>query len=169
MFLPTQLNVKTVLFQTIRFSVSTVSISKTVLFQVIQFSISTQFGSIWPIDKTLSRATTPVYIYVKNIKQTLVDNNFPNKLIDQQINQYLHNIHKNSNNNSNNNTNRINLYNMNQIHKNYKVDEQIITNIIHRHIKPNEPQKWIKLIIYYIKFKTSNLLVKNNTNSPPIP
>ena len=32
--------------------------SKTVLFQVIQFSISTQFNFIWPIDITLSGATT---------------------------------------------------------------------------------------------------------------
>ena len=33
--------------------------SKTVLFQTIQFSISSQFSSIWPIDRTLSGATTP--------------------------------------------------------------------------------------------------------------
>ena len=33
--------------------------SETVLFQVIQFIISTKFSSIWPIDKTLSGATTP--------------------------------------------------------------------------------------------------------------
>ena len=33
--------------------------SKTVLFQVIQFSISTQSSSIWPIDRTLSSASTP--------------------------------------------------------------------------------------------------------------
>ena len=32
-----------------------VSMSKTVLFQTIQFSISTQFSSIWPIDRTLIR------------------------------------------------------------------------------------------------------------------
>ena len=32
--------------------------SKTVLFHTIQFSISTQFGSIWPIDRTLSDITT---------------------------------------------------------------------------------------------------------------
>ena len=37
----------------------TVSILKTVLFQAIQFSISAQFSSIWPIDRTLSGATTP--------------------------------------------------------------------------------------------------------------
>ena len=33
---------------------------KTVLFQTIQFCINTEFSSIWPIDKTLSGATTLV-------------------------------------------------------------------------------------------------------------
>ena len=33
--------------------------SKTVLFRAIQFSMSTQFSSIWPLDRTLSGATTP--------------------------------------------------------------------------------------------------------------
>ena len=42
-FVYTQLNIKTILFQTIQFSVSTVSMSKTVLFQTIHFSISMQF------------------------------------------------------------------------------------------------------------------------------
>ena len=32
---------------------------KTVLFQTIQFSISSQFSSIWTIDRTLSGTTTP--------------------------------------------------------------------------------------------------------------
>ena len=63
--------------------------------------------------------------------------------MNYSINKYLHNIHKNSNNINNNNTNRINLYYKNQIHKNYKVDEQIIANIIHRLIKLTEPQKHI--------------------------
>ena len=42
LFIYTQLNVKTVIFQT------------------IQFNISTQFSSVWPIEKTVSGATTPV-------------------------------------------------------------------------------------------------------------
>ena len=58
-FVYTQLNIKTVLFQTIQFGISTVLMSKTVLFQAIQFSMSTQFSSIWPIDRSLSGATTP--------------------------------------------------------------------------------------------------------------
>ena len=42
-FVYTQLNVKTVLLQTIQFTVCTISISKRVLFQTIQFSIQKQF------------------------------------------------------------------------------------------------------------------------------
>ena len=57
-FVYTQLNVKTVLIQTIQFSISIVSTSKTVLFQVIQFNIRTQISSIGPIDRTLLGATT---------------------------------------------------------------------------------------------------------------
>ena len=52
------------------------------------------------------------------------------------------------------------------MHRRFKVDDQIITHIINRHIKPTEPQKQIKLIIYCIKYKTSNFIVKNNTNPP---
>ena len=52
---------------------------------------------------------------------------------------------------------------------NYKLDEQAITSIIKRHLKPIEIQnKKIKFIIYCTKFKTSNLIVKNNTNSTNI-
>ena len=40
------------------------------------------------------------------------------------------------------------------MHKNYKLDEHVITNIIHGHIKPIEHQKQIKLIIYFTKFKS---------------
>ena len=42
-FVYTELNVKTVLYITIQFSVSTVPMSKTVPFQTIQISISMQF------------------------------------------------------------------------------------------------------------------------------
>ena len=52
------------------------------------------------------------------------------------------------------------------MHNNYKLDGQAITKIIKRHINPIEKQ--IKLIIYFTKFKTSNLIVKNNTNSAKI-
>ena len=62
---------KKIPFQTIQFSVSTISMSKTVQcqavqfsvstlfkYQVIRFTISTQFSSIWHIDRTISGAAT---------------------------------------------------------------------------------------------------------------
>ena len=65
----------------------------------------------------ISSSKTIFYKDLKNIKQTLINDNFPKKPIDQQI-KYLHNIHKNSSKNNNNNTNRINLLYKNQMHKN---------------------------------------------------
>ena len=69
------------------------------------------YGAFYISSKTI------FYKELTNIKQTLVNNNFPNKLVDQQI-------------------------------------------------KPFEKQ--VKLIIYHTKFKTSNLIVKNKTNSAKI-
>ena len=43
-FAYTQLNVKTVIFQAVQFSINTVSLSNTVLFQTIKFSIQKQFS-----------------------------------------------------------------------------------------------------------------------------
>ena len=71
---------------------------------------------------------------------TYVNNNFPNKLVDQQIKLYIQNINKNYNTTNNNITNRINLYYRNQMHCSYKLYEQTITNIIRRH-KPIENKK----------------------------
>ena len=54
------------------------------------------------------------------------------------------------------------------MHYNYKLDKQTNTNVIKRHIKPIEKQKQIKLIVYYTKFKNSNLIAKDNTGSAKI-
>ena len=51
------------------------------------------------------------------------------------------------------------------MHFNYKSDEKILKTFIHRNILPTDPNKKIKLIIYYNKFKTSNLVIKNNSSS----
>ena len=52
------------------------------------------------------------------------------------------------------------------MHYNYKSDEKILKTLIHRNLLPTDPNKKIKLIIYY-KFKTSNLVIRNNS-SPSI-
>ena len=55
----------------------------------------------------------------------------------------------------------------NQMQYNYKSDEKILKTLIHKNILPTDPNKIIKLIIYYNKFKTSNLVIRNNS-SPSI-
>ena len=51
------------------------------------------------------------------------------------------------------------------MHNNYKLGEQVITNIIKRNIKTIEKQ--IKLIIYYKKFQMTNFIIKNTNLSKP--
>ena len=61
----------------------------------------------------------------------------------------------------------IKFFYRNQMHYNYKSDEKILKTLIDRNILPTDPNKKIKLIIYYNKFKTSNLVIRNNS-SPSI-
>ena len=61
----------------------------------------------------------------------------------------------------------IKLFYRNQMHYNYKSDEKILKTLIHKNILSTVPNKKIKLIIYYNKFKTSNLVIRNNS-SPTI-
>ena len=97
-------------------------------------------------------SNTIFYKELTNIRQTLV-NKFPNKLVNQQIKLYLHNIPQN-NTTTNNNTNRINLYYRNQMCYNYKLDKQAITNIIKRHNKPIK-NKWNLSTSLNLKHQTS--------------
>ena len=60
-----------------------------------------------------------------------------------------------------------NFFYRNKIHYNYKLDENILKTLIQRNILPTDPNKEIKFIIYYNKFKTSNLVI-NNKSSPSI-
>ena len=60
-----------------------------------------------------------------------------------------------------------NFFHRNQMHYNYKSDEKILKTLIHKNILPTDPNKKIKLVIYYNKFKTSNLVIRNNS-SPSI-
>ena len=53
------------------------------------------------------------------------------------------------------------------MHYNYKLDENIAKTSIQRNTLPTDSNEKIKLIIYYNKFKTSNLVIKENS-SPSI-
>ena len=50
-----------------------------------------------------------------------------------------------------------------QRHYNYESDEKILKTLIHRNILPTDPNKKIKLIIYYSKLQTCKLVIKDNS------
>ena len=62
----------------------------------------------------------------------------------------------------------VRLFYRNQMHYYYKSDEKICKTLIHKNILPTDPNKKIKLVIYYNKFKTSNLVIRNNFLYPSI-
>ena len=50
------------------------------------------------------------------------------------------------------------------MHYNYKSDEKVLKTLIHKNMVPTDPnKKKKKLIKYYNKFKTSNLVIRNNS------
>ena len=49
------------------------------------------------------------------------------------------------------------------MHYNNELDENILKTLIKRNILPSDFNKKIKLIIYYNRFKTSNLVINNNS------
>ena len=119
--------------------------------------------------KLISSSKTIFYKEVKNIKQALIDNGFPNYIVDEQIKRMIKNVNQQNKQCTTPPSQQtyIKLFYRNQMHYNYKSDEKIMKTLIHKNILPTDPNKKIKLIMYYNKFKTSNLVIRNNS-SPSI-
>ena len=79
-------------------------------------------------------SSNKIFYELKNIKQNLINNGFPNYLVDKQIKLMIDN--KNKINDkiyvTQNNYNHINSLYCNQMHPNFRFDEKILKNIIHR-------------------------------------
>ena len=90
---------------------------------------------------------------LKNIKQTLINNGFPNYFVDEQIKLMINNKNKINDKSyvTQSNDNRINLFYCNQMHPNFRFDEKILKNIIHSYIPPTDNK--IRFIIYCKKKK----------------
>ena len=119
--------------------------------------------------KLISSSKTIFYKEVENIKQALINNGFPNYIVDEQIKRMIKNVNQQNKHCTTPSSQQtyIKLFYRNQMHYNYKLDEKILKTLIHRNILPIDPNKKIKLIIYYNKFKTLNLVIRNNS-SPSI-
>ena len=110
--------------------------------------------------KLISFSKTIFYKEVENIKQALINNVFPNYIVDEQIKRMIKNVNQQNKHCTTPPSQQtyIKLFYRNQMHYNYKSDEKILKTLIHRNILPTDPNKKMKLIIYNNKFKTSNLV-----------
>ena len=113
--------------------------------------------------KLLSSSWTIFLNELKNIKQTLINNGFPNYIVDTEFKQLINKL-EHSIDNILNHKQSINLYYKKHFHSNYMIDEHIFKKKLSKNVHPNDPTKKIRFVIYYNKFKTSNLIKSNNTS-----
>ena len=104
------------------------------------------------------------HLECQKMKQILVNNNFTNTMVDQQIKNFLQ--QKLNNQKNQNSKDIINIFYQNQTHKNCHLDEKILKDIVKNNIRPNGKNKKININIYYKNNKTHSLVMKNN-HSPP--
>ena len=68
---------------------------------------------------------------LKNSKQILINNGFPNYIVDTEIKQFIYEPEQPNIDNNLNHKQTITQYNKNQFHSNYKIDEQIDEQKLH--------------------------------------
>ena len=100
------------------------------------------------------------------MKQVLVNNGFPNYIVDREIKVVLSNI---SLGKQQDNTSKIKILYCNQMNDNYKVDETVISNIIKSNVIPKKTTSKIDLIIYYKNRKAHQMVMKNNLTRKKCP
>jgi hypothetical protein len=89
----------------------------------------------------------------------LINNNYPNNVIDEHIEQFLKNIEEEQKTEC---TNNYKLYYRNQMNSEYKVDEDVIKRIVKNNVKTKDNETSISLLIYYKNTKTFQLVMRNN-------
>lgn len=99
------------------------------------------------------------------LRQFFTNNNFPLALVEKEINKCLNKLYNPPT--VPETTTNINLYYRNQMHNQYKQEEQNLRKIVQDHITPHNEAK-INLRIYYKNRKLSHLLIKNNCNKSDV-
>ena len=110
---------------------------------------------------------TDFHTELKYTKQMLINNNYSNSLVDNQIRKFLDRIHSPKPNDIVQDT--IDLYYNSQMHTNYKIDERVLTHIIYNNVTCQKPNTKVKLLIYYRNRKASSLVMRNNSSPPTAP
>ena len=99
---------------------------------------------------------------IDRIQQLLTNNNFPMKLIEQTIKQF---IDRKQIPTTESNTPSINIYYRSQMSSQYKQEERNIKDMVNTHISPTNESEEIKVQIYYKNKKLRNLFIRNNSRT----
>ena len=88
------------------------------------------------INNLISRAKTVFGKEVENIKQSLINNGFPNYFVDEQIKLMIKNVNQQNKHCTTPPSQQtyIKLFYRNQMYYNYKSDEKILKTLIHKNI-----------------------------------
>ena len=103
---------------------------------------------------------------IDHIRKMLGRNNYNPIMINECIDTFLRNRKQNEDKKSedNNKIGDIKLFYEAQFHKNYKIDENVLSEIIKNNVKPTDGDRKINLLIYYRNRKASNLVIRNDTS-----
>ena len=96
---------------------------------------------------------------IERIRKLLINNGFPILIIDKNIEIFINS--KIGGNDNSQSTNDIYLYYRNQFTSNHISDERHLRKIIEDNITPVNPEKRIKLQIYYRNRKLQSLFIRN--------
>ena len=100
------------------------------------------------------------HLELERATQVLINNGYSNSLVSSVIKSHLDKWYLQKDDTTSTEP-PINLYYKNYISIHYKIDEDIIKDIVNKNVRPTDPSRKINLIIYYKSKKTSNLLLRN--------
>ena len=102
------------------------------------------------------------HIEIQRVKQMLVNNGYPNKLIDSTLSKFLGKVNRGNESTSDKNNISYEIFYENQMNNGYKIDEAVMKKIIKDNVKVVDQSKTLKLVIFYKSPKTRQLVMKNN-------
>ena len=98
---------------------------------------------------------------IDHVKKMLMNNSYRADDVDQEVKNVLDQHLRPTKSQKNDNT--VIIYYKNQMTDAYKMDERILQDIVKNNITPTDNNR-VALRIYYKSRRTSNLIMKNNTN-----
>ena len=106
---------------------------------------------------------------IERLTQVLVNNGYANSEVTRITKRILDRWYTKENSATPDKKNSITLYYKNHMSTDYKTDEKIMEEIINKNIQATDPEKHLRLIIYYKTKKTSQLIIRNQPNITKTP